>query len=145
MYRFVEHRADLAIAIEEESREKLFKSALEALKDLLTGNPDRDFVLSKVSDACHLNSTVIEADGYDNEERLIELMNKFIFLCQVEKKFPIIIKDLYFKLDETVCASLELLSGDHDMRLEREIKAATYHDLKITSGEKWQVKVVLDV
>jgi SHS2 domain-containing protein len=136
-YRFVDHPADLAVELEADSMEKLFQSGLEAVIALLTGEEDRAILpdLSKVT---------IKADGYDDEERLIGLLNEFLYLCQVKNFYPFTVENVSFD-NAQVTAVIKGKSRGHGLKLAREIKAATYHDINIKIGKTLKVKIVLDV
>jgi len=147
MFHFVEHKADLAVELEAKDRAELFKTALEALIELIIEKPE-DFV--NIADLKEnllilLNTICIVASGFDDEERLISLMNEFLYLCQVKGFRPLYINNIKFDDKGNVTADLSGYPAESDIQLIREIKAATYHDLKIESGKVWRVKVVLDV
>ncbi len=147
MFRFAEHQADIAIEIEAESREALFRTALESLIILLTGDPDASDSALGVEE--HWNQPVdnasIRAAGHDDEERLVDLMNEFLYLCQVNGFWPLRVEDVLFDNRGDIEAVICGLKEHHERTFSREIKAATYHDLKIKTGKVWRVKVVLDV
>ena len=147
MFRFVEHQADIAVELEADSREGLFISALEAITAILTGDPERYSAPSVVDIKLNhlLGDTSIKSTGFDDEELLVGLMNEFLYLCQVEGFYPLKVNSLTFNRENSIIADLSGLSGEHGLQLEREIKAATYHDLHITSDKTWRVKVVMDV
>ncbi len=147
MFRFVEHQADIAVEMEANSREELFISALEAITAILTDDPERYTAPSVVDKKLNhlLGNTSIRSTGFDDEERLVGLMNEFLYLCQVEGFYPLKVNSLTFSRENTVVADLSGLSGEHGLQFKREIKAATYHDLHITSDKTWRVKVVMDV
>jgi len=137
MFRFIEHPADLAVELEADSRELLFQSGLEAVIALLTGREDQKILPD-------LSSASISADGFDDEERLVGLLNELLYLCQVKDFYPVSVKDVSF--DKTqVNAAINGSSSEHGQKLIREIKAATYHDIKIKTGKTLKVKIVLDV
>ena len=136
-YRFVDHPADLAVELKADSRENLFQSGLEAVIALLTGEEDQTVLPD-------LDVVTIIADGYDDEERLIGLLNEFLYLCQVKDFYPVSVEKVSF--DSTrVTAVVKGQNSGHGLRLVREIKAATYHDIKIKTGKTFKVKIVLDV
>jgi len=138
VYRTIEHQADIAVEIEAADRAGLFCSALEALVSLLTGNEDR---------ASHTSCSqvVISASGYDDEECLVDLLNELLFLCQVHQKFPVEVSDVHFDSDQEVSAKIFVVETGKELTLSREIKAATYHNLKIINSPGWRTKIVFDV
>ncbi|MDP8238830.1 MAG: archease [Candidatus Hatepunaea meridiana] len=147
MFHFVEHKADLAVELEAKDKAELFKTALEALIELIIEKPEDFENTTDLSENLRISSHTISiaASGFDDEERLISLMNEFLYLCQVKGFRPLYINNIKFDDKGNVMADLSGFSVDSDIKLIREIKAATYHDVKIESGEVWRVKVVLDV
>ena len=147
MFRFVEHQADIAVEMEADSREGLFISALEAVTAILTGDPERYSAPSVVDKKLNhlLKNSSIRSTGFDDEELLIGLMNEFLYLCQVERFYPLLVNSLTFSKENGVVADLSGLLGEHGLQFKREIKAATYHDLHIVADKTWRVKVVMDV
>ncbi|MBT7616215.1 MAG: archease [Calditrichaeota bacterium] len=138
MYRTIEHQADIAVEIKAVDRAGLFCTALEALVSLLTGNKER----VSLSDC---SQVVISASGYDDEECLVDLLNELIFLCQVHKKFPVAIRDVHFDADQEVSAKIFVLEARKERAMYREIKAATYHNLRIIKSPSWRTEIVFDV
>jgi len=147
MFRFVEHQADIAVELEAGSREELFQTALDALTALLTGDPDNRDTSDKIEENLKdlQQNTSIKANGFDDEERLIGLMNEFLYLCQVKGFYPRKTDQIAFNDQGGVSADLTGIFDRHDLQFLREIKAATYHDIIIRSGKVWKVKVVMDV
>jgi len=137
MFRFIEHPADIAIELEGDNRELLFQSGLEAVIALLTGKEDQEILPDS-------SSASICAEGFDDEERLVGLLNELLYLCQVKDFYPISIENVSFDKSQ-VTAVIKGLSSRHGTKLVREIKAATYHDIKIKTGKTLKVKIVLDV
>ncbi len=147
MYRFVEHQADIALELQADSREGLFRAALDALKALLVPESDQSKTSPETAEKLKypLQYTSIKASGYDDEERLIGLMNEFLYLCQVKDALPLDTKKMTFDDRGCVTAELATIPKPPDLQFQREVKAATYHDVQIESGEVWRVRIVLDV
>lgn len=144
MFRMVEHQADIAVILQASDRTGLFKSALEAIISLLTGLEQDQFPNEK---DCMDNPETfkISSIGEDDEERLVDLMNEMLYFCQVEGWFPLTVETLSFQIDNKVSAILRGLRNPSELTFQREIKAATYHDLKILTSPAWYAKVVFDV
>lgn len=137
MFKIVEHQADLAVELEGKTRKTLFKSGIDALIYLLTGKD--------ISSSDLMDNVEISASGFDDEERLVGLLNEFLYLCHTEGFFPIKAKETAFDDKNRVTANLSGHRKGHGFQLQREIKAVTYHNLKIQSGKIWRTKIVLDV
>lgn len=137
MRKFVEHQADLAVEIQAPDREGLFKDALQAVIELLTGAPVAvDSSESRLS---------ISAEGFDDEEKLVSLLNELLFACQTDGYRPYSALEVEFPTATSVKALIAVAERGSGLPLAREIKAATYHDLWIESGAEWSVKVTFDV
>ena len=146
-FRFVEHQADIAVELEAADRRGLFQAGLEAVAALLTGSLDAETAEQVVTElpTGKRGDFSIEGCGYDDEERLINLLNKLLNACQIDGWWPKRVKDVDFRDDGSVRARL---SGIHDCNKKlftREVKAATYHNLKIETDPVWRTKVVFDV
>ncbi len=144
MFRIAEHQADIAVILRSSSRSGFFKSGLEAAISLLTGKDQVQFRHPSI-DPADAESLEIASQGADDEERLISLLNELLFHCQVEKWFPLSVQSVAFTGYNYVSAGILALRFPHKMTFQREIKAATYHNLKIAKSHAWNAKVVFDV
>ncbi len=82
--------------------------------------------------------------GYDDEELLVNILNELLYQCQVNKWRPVNIKNIDLAANE-IAADIFAVRQDREFGLEREIKAATYHSLKIQTKPDWRAKIVFDV
>jgi len=139
MYRTVAHQADIAIGVEADSLEGLFQESLAALIDLLTNGE-----AANVSGE-ELETFMIEADGFDNEVLLVGLLSELLFASQTLKWGPRKIVSVNLVPNARVSAIISGLPDGGGERLCREIKAVTYHYLKITHFDLWRVSIVFDV
>lgn len=137
MFRLIDHTADLGVEVWSDSREGLMISALEAVMELLFVNRKEDFAIP-------ISTREIKATGYDDEEKLVGLINEFLYICQFGRFFPAGICEVNFKND-VVTTNIKGYENKAEGLLAREIKAATYHNLKIEKGPVWRVTIVLDV
>ncbi len=140
-YRIIDHTADLAVRASGSTREELFLAVLKGVITLLIGKSQtRNCRKDSKTHTLYLSS-----QGEDDEERLVELVNRFLFACQTEGWFPLEAQSVSFADDRTVNAVIAALPRSPKYKLIREIKAATYHNLKIESGIKWRTTLVMDV
>lgn len=145
-YELIEHTADIGIRVAGKTKEDIFINAACAMLNIM--------VASKVIDSTCLPCRIrhrqerehsLTIKAADTEELLVCFLNELIYL--VSKKFL----PAKFKIVKMDSQSLTaLVSGEKfDMRrhrLKTEIKAATYHNLKIeknTAG--YQAEVIFDV
>ena len=147
MFRFVEHQADIAVELEASDRRGLFQAGLEAVAALLIGSLDAETPEQVVTEfpTGKRGGFSIEGYGYDDEERLVNLLNKLLNACQIDGWWPKRVKDVDFRDDGSVRARLSGIHGCDKKLFTREVKAATYHNLKIETDPVWRAKVVFDV
>jgi len=85
----------------------------------------------------------IKVKSSDSAALLVDFLNEVLFLSQTHKEF-------YSKFEEDKLTETEIqgmLIGKAVKRWGKEIKAATYHDLKVSQkkGGKWEAQVIFDV
>lgn len=135
-YTIKEHTADLCVEFYGNSQNDLFQSTGSALFDILY---EAQHISLKVEFA-------VTAEGFDTEDLLIAWLRELLYIGEVNN-----ILLCEFIIDELSETKLKArVRGEpynpekHSIR--REIKAATYHDLKITEEDgKWKAVVVFDL
>ncbi len=137
MFQVVDHTADIAIQLEADCREELFRVGLEALIYTLTAE-----VACDKSESSHFSIT---ATGFDDEELMVEIINELLFACQNHDWFPLSVETINNSTDGSLVAVIRAIATCGGDKLARDIKAATYHNLSITKNSKWKATVVLDV
>jgi len=140
MYRSISHQADIAVEIEADSLEELFRDSLSALIELLTGDESEG---ARHGD--ELQPFVIEAEGFDSEELLVGLLGELLFAAQTRQWGPREVVSVELIPASRVTATINGIPNGGGEKLRREIKAATYHNLKISFQDKWRVRIVFDV
>lgn len=136
VYKTIEHTADFGMEFFGGSRDELFVSAGEGLFDAICD-------LDEVGCA---ESFDIEVDGIDIEELLINWLRELLYLHHIKgmllRKFDIFALD-----DYTLRAKVGGERFDKNRHcIKREIKAATYHDLKVERKDgMWMSRVIFDV
>lgn len=135
-YELFEHTADLGIKVRAKDLRELFKNAGLALFDIITkGQKKQD------SSPQAINITQ-QADNL--EELFINWLNELISLSSTKE---LIFAD--FRIDKLDKNSLSAIAFGSDMKnykVNVEVKAATYHELKIEETPSgWQARVILDV
>ena len=134
-YEFFNHTADIGIRVYGKTRQELFENAALALFDIIA-------VLDKLEPR-QLRTVSLTAGSY--EELLVAWLNELLFLFDSEgflaKEFSVKIKGN--RLEAKVRGEpLPPAKAD----LKTEVKAATYHNLKIEkTQEGFKAEVVLDV
>ena len=137
-FEFFGHTADIGVRIYAQSIEELFENSARALFSLITGNRD---ILPNLE-----KEIILEAQNI--EELLVNWLNELISVFFTYKFLP---KSYNIRIKEKDPYKLEaLLKGsEYDPyinEVKTEVKAATYHNLKIekTPGG-YKAEVIFDV
>ena len=128
MYRWVEHTAELELAIEAGSESEVFADALAGYAELV-GPADGPHALHEV-----------EAEAPDRAALLAAWLEELVFLAETEAFVP-------------ERAEIALRPGGLHARVSGRrgdpphiVRAVTYHDLEFSpAGTGWRARVVLDV
>lgn len=135
-FEIIDHTADIGIIAYGTDMKQVFANAALGLFSLMA---DLDDLKETVQREVHLSAE-------DMEVLLVEWLNELIYICDVEhtifKRFEI------DKLSNTeikaTCFGEKIRPGHH--RLKREIKAATYHMLRINKEDSsYKVQVIFDI
>lgn len=140
-FRLLEHTADMGIAAEGESLVALFEQAALGLRQILTACTDIE----------PQTECLVEVQGADREELLVNWLGELLFLLESRSLLP-----AAFAIDSLV----DDTAGDCRLRarvfaetfdpdrhyLEREIKAVTYHRIEVEpSAAGWRAQVYVDL
>jgi len=131
-----EHTADIGLVARGQTPAELFARAAEGLVTLIV-DPDG------LREHAHERVTVRAAD---RAALLVAWLNEILYLLDTRHFLPRRCRVL--EIDETsITADLEGDIVERDRhRLRRLVKAATYHDLRLTrAGDGWEARVILDV
>jgi SHS2 domain-containing protein len=135
-YEILDHTADIGIVAYGKDLKEVFTNAATGLLSLVI-DPREVGVKIKRD---------IEVNASDLETLLVNWLNELIFILDTKE---ILLKD--FKITEISETALKAkVSGEKIKKskhhLKREVKAATYHHLKIEqSGEGWRAQVIFDI
>ncbi len=138
-YKIIDHTADIAVKLSGDSMEDLFQTAVDALKQvLLNGNMVQPIEQRK-----------IELEAVTPEELLVDFLSEINFILTVKswvtgkvRKLNISYNNTTWKLYSEITG--ESLSENH--HVEVEIKAVTFHNLKIEQKEgKYRTLLVFDI
>lgn len=138
-YNFIEHTADIAADVWGDSYNELFIAAAEAFVECVA-NPLTPFQPS---------TQILSINSETAEELLVEFLSELNYLVDVKKlifhemeRIDISEKDNIFELSAT--AKLSKLDPDKDLKYE--IKAITYHQMKIEfEDNKYSTRIVFDI
>lgn len=129
-FEVIEHTADIGAKIYGASLEEFFYNSAYALYKLMGISFD------KISEKLKLK---IEEPTI--EDLLVKFLNELIFYVDT-KKVAGNIKNLKIKNNKNFFLKCEI-EGKKIMKMEREIKSATYHGLKIEKKGKFYTTVII--
>lgn len=135
-FEILDHTADVGIKSYGNTLKEAFENAAAGMFSLIT---DLDVIKMELSD-----EIFVEAE--DRESLLVEWLNEIIYNFEVEykayKRFKIVDWDGEHHLRAIVYGEpLDL--GRH--QIKSQIKACSYHMLKIEHGDLWSAQVIFDV
>jgi SHS2 domain-containing protein len=138
MYEVFDHTADIGLRIQAATLEELFVDSARGLFALIVNNPDD--VRPKESVEVSLAGNKDELDYL-----FFDWLNELLFLFDSRQ---LLLSEFAVRLsDAGVQATVHGERFDPARhRLEHELKAITYHGLKVEQiGEQWTAEVVLDI
>jgi SHS2 domain-containing protein len=135
-YRLLEHTADMGIEAEGETQAALFQQMALGLRQIITACPD----------IRPQTEMMIDVVGMDREELLVNWLNELVFLLETRHFLPAIF-EIETIDEQRLRARVRGETFDPARHfLEREIKAVTYHQIKVEStGQYWSAQVFVDL
>jgi len=135
-YEVLEHTADIGIKVKSPSLEGLFKNAGLAITELSAEKQKTQYP--------EKHKIVIMQKANNVEELFVNWLNELLSVSAAE---ALIFEDI--KIDQINEQFIDAIAIGSDMRNYKtniEIKAATYHQLKVQkTGSYWQADVIFDV
>ena len=135
-FKILEHTADVGIIAYGTDIREVFANAAVGLFSLIAemGNIREDI------------QQELELSAEDEEELLVKWLNELIYIFDVEhiifSRFEI--NELTSNQIKARCFGQRIISGQHE--LKREVKAATYHMLKISkSNTVYEAQIIFDI
>ncbi len=132
-YRFFSHTADIGLEVFGRTLPELFTNAAEGLYSLLLTEPP------------HYTETVVQKislSGSDNETLFVEWLNELIYRAYSDRKY-------FDKMKIEIRGNkLSAVLSGYNFRccFKHEIKAATYHNLKIEKLiDGFKTKIIFDI
>ena len=135
-FRLLEHTADMGIEAQGDSLAALFRQTALGLRQIITA----------CSDIHSRQEVLVELQAQDREELLVNWLSELLFLLEARQLLP-----AEFAIDSISNCRLRawvrgesLDSGRHF--LEREIKAVTYHQIRVEQvADGWRAQVFVDL
>ena len=134
-YELIEHTADVGIRVKGKDLKELFTNAALAMFDIMSEKRAQAGKTQEIS----INQ---QADNLD--ELFVNWLNELLSLSAVKE---LIFSDFEIaRLDKNSLEAILIGSDIACHRINTEIKAATYHELKIEQTDSgWQAEVIFDV
>lgn len=135
-YELIEHTADIGIKVKGADLKELFKNAALAMFDIIVTKKTKEFTVEQRI------KVIQEADS--QEELFINWLNELLSLSAI-KELIFLDFDIH-RLDNGSIEAEAKGESVINYRINTEIKAATYHELKIEPiNSGWQAQVIFDV
>jgi SHS2 domain-containing protein len=141
-YKILEHKADIKIKVSGKTLEDLFKNAVFTMASILFKDIDAKFNKFKFK-------KIIITKSADKEILLADFLNDVLGESQIKQAVFPNVRFIDFQpegMKEVSYLKAEI-SGYPIERFDEDIKAATYHDLKISQnkGGVWEATILFDV
>ena len=135
-YELIEHTADVGIKVKGNDLKELFRNAAAAMFDIIAEKKEPE--IKKQAEI------KIEQKADDLEELFVNWLNELLSLSAT--------KELIFsgfqinKVDKNTLQAVAMGEDIKNYKVNTEIKAATYHQLKLEQTKTgWQAEVIFDV
>lgn len=136
-YEILEHTADICIRVKGKDLEGLFKNTALAMFELIADK-------ARASKPSEIKKFIIKQEAGNIKELFINWLNELLSLSATKEK--IFCGFIFKRLNENHLEAIASGCPVKNYKINTEIKAATYHELKIEkilSG--WQAEVIFDV
>jgi SHS2 domain-containing protein len=134
-YEVIDHTADIGIIARGRDLNELFNSAARGMLHLLTdeGTGRQDV------------RREINLEAGDTETLLVEWLNELLYLLDTERLL-LFEFDVFIEGGKLSAKCRGMAIDRRTYTLKREIKAATYHDLRIIKdGSHYSAKIIFDI
>ena len=135
-YRLIDHTADFGIQVFGSDAKELFSNAALAMFDLIT----------EVGSLKGQNSIDVSISGDDWPDLMVNWLRELLFLWN-GKELLVEKVDITLLSENNLSAKVFYDPYDPDRHsINIEVKAATYHQIQVTSGPSgWESRVIFDV
>ncbi len=136
-YRLLDHTADIGIEVYGQTKKEALANTVEAMFDLIV---ESDSIAA-------LEEKQLSVSGVDTSDALINLLREALYLLHGQSWLCKTCEILEME-EEHIAARLQGEPYDAKKHLlKMEIKAVTYHTLKIeqVADKNWRVRVIFDV
>lgn len=135
-FEFLGHTADIRLRVYGKDFESLFMNAAKGLYSLME---------CRYADGQDKEATEVEVSADSAENLLVRFLNELIYYAEVKKSGGEILVSAVKKLKKKYCLRFKI-ERRKIKALGREVKAATYHNMKIEQEEGFlSVSLIFDV
>lgn len=141
-FREIEHTADIGIEVDGDSLEDLLINATNGMLHLLV---DCKPLTTSQCDAIQ-TSKDISVNAADREDLLVKWLEEVLYLFETRKLFPVTF--IIGRINDTSLLAdvFAVPLKDCDYKIRREIKAVTYHNLKISEDAgHFSTTIIFDI
>jgi SHS2 domain-containing protein len=138
-YTLVDHTADLGIQIQAPNLEELFINAGIVLMDLLLKR--KTWIQNKSPEP-----VTITLNGIDIEDLMVRWLGEILYIFEAEQRVVLAINIETLNQKELKAQLTTIPFDDRSYEINHEIKAITYHQIKVApKGKVWEARVIFDL
>ncbi len=135
-FHLLEHTADMGIAAEGETLAALFQQAALGLRQIVTSAED---IQSR-------QDMIVEVMAHDREELLVNWLSELLYLLESRQFLPADFEIQKITEQQLLVRVAGEPADPERHQLEREIKAITYHQIKVERIDGgWRAQVYVDL
>jgi SHS2 domain-containing protein len=145
-YELIEHTADIGIRIRTKDLKELFKKSALAMFDIIAEKKSLNqcFRMGTSSHQPPVKKIIIKQEANNLDELFINWLNELLSLSATKEMIFFDFK--IDKLDDVSLNSQAIGCDIGNYKVNTEIKAATYHKLRIEKAKSgWVAEVIFDV
>jgi SHS2 domain-containing protein len=139
-YKFIDHTADVAFDVEAETIEELFTASSKAWKETVLEKEPR-------LQASEQKSLALKSASL--EQLLVDFLSELNYLMISKKWMFLSVEKLKIKSEDgtwNLSAKVKGSKLSDDLKIIKEIKAVTYHQMEIVhKNNKYKTRVVFDI
>lgn len=136
MYELFEHTADLGLRVQAKSLKELLTEAARGLLAMLVANPEA---------VRPVQVKTIQLSAEDSKYLLFDWLSELLYAFETDKLL-LAAFEIQLGNDQltAICRGEPMDPSRHQM--EHEVKAITYHGLKVEQSEEgWRAEVIVDI
>jgi SHS2 domain-containing protein len=138
-YELIEHTADICIRVKGSDLKELFRNAAAAMFDIIAQKEPH--IAYRTS---YIDKIIVKQKADGLEELFVNWLNELLSLSATKER--IFSNFTFKKLDAHNLEAVAIGEDIKNYKVNTEIKAATYHQLKLEEAKGgWRAEVIFDV